>query len=84
LVKPDTGRITIRGSIRGLIALRAGFNPVLTGRENIYIKSSIIGLDKCETERLIPVITNFSELLSFIDTSVQNYSFGMQARLGSP
>jgi len=52
LIKPDTGRIEIRGCVQALIALGAGFNPVLTGRENIYVNASVLGLPKAETDRL--------------------------------
>jgi lipopolysaccharide transport system ATP-binding protein len=65
-----------------LIALGAGFNPILTGRENIYINGSVLGLSKKEIDGKIDEIINFAEIGEFIDTPVQNYSSGMQVRLG--
>lgn len=82
LIKPDTGNINIRGRIGGLIALGVGFNLTLTGRENIYVSSSIIGLRKEDADNLLPSIIDFAELHDFIDSPVQSYSSGMQARLG--
>jgi lipopolysaccharide transport system ATP-binding protein len=82
LIRPDTGRITIRGRVGALIALGAGFNPLLTGRENIYVNGSVLGLKKAEIDRHFDEIVAFSEVGEFIDTPVQNYSSGMQVRLG--
>jgi len=82
LIKPDAGRIEIRGLVQALIALGAGFNPVLTGRENIYINGSVLGLSKPEIDGKFDDIVDFSELHEFIDTPVQNYSSGMIVRLG--
>lgn len=82
LIKPDEGRIAIRGNIGALISLGAGFNPVLTGRENIYVNAAILGLSKRETDARIHGIIDFSELEEFIDMPVQSYSAGMQMRLG--
>jgi lipopolysaccharide transport system ATP-binding protein len=82
LIKPDYGTIEMHGRIGALIALGAGFNPILTGRENIYINASILGLSKSETDEKIGDIIDFSEIHEFIDTPVQSYSSGMQVRLG--
>jgi lipopolysaccharide transport system ATP-binding protein len=82
LIKPDHGKITMRGRVGALIALGAGFNPVLTGRENIYINGSILGLTKKEIDEKCEEIIDFAELGGFIDTPVRNYSSGMQVRLG--
>ena len=82
LIKPDTGRITVRGRVGALIALGAGFNPLLTGRENIYINGSVLGFDKRRIDRQFDDIVDFAEVREFIDTPVQNYSSGMQVRLG--
>lgn len=82
LVKPDTGRIEMRGSIGALIALGAGFNPILTGRENTYINGSVLGLSKKEVKEKIEEIIDFAEIREFIDSPVQTYSSGMQVRLG--
>ena len=82
LIKPDAGRIEMRGRVGALIALGAGFNPVLTGRENIYINASVLGLSRCEIDAKIDEIIDFAEIGDFIDTPVQNYSSGMSVRLG--
>lgn len=82
LIKPDHGRIEMNGRVGALIALGAGFNPILTGRENIYINGSVLGLTKKEIDEKIEEIIDFSEIGDFIDMPVQNYSSGMQVRLG--
>ncbi|HVT88800.1 MAG TPA: ABC transporter ATP-binding protein [Tepidisphaeraceae bacterium] len=82
LIKPDAGRIEMRGRIGALIALGAGFNPILTGRENIYVNGSVLGLTKREIDEKIDEIVDFAEIRDFIDSPVQSYSSGMQARLG--
>jgi lipopolysaccharide transport system ATP-binding protein len=82
LIKPDHGRIEMNGRVGALIALGAGFNPILTGRENIYINGSVLGLSKKEIDEKIEEIIDFAEIGEFIDMPVQNYSSGMQVRLG--
>lgn len=82
LIKPDAGRITMRGRVGALIALGAGFNPVLSGRENIYVNGSVLGLTKKEIDGKIEDIIDFAEIPEFIDAPVQSYSSGMQVRLG--
>jgi ABC-type polysaccharide/polyol phosphate transport system ATPase subunit len=82
LIKPDDGRIELRGRIGALIALGAGFNPILTGRENIYVNAAVLGLTRREIDRKLDEIIAFSELEEFIDSPVQSYSSGMQIRLG--
>ena len=82
LIKPDTGLIEMRGRVGALIALGAGFNPVLTGRENIYTNASILGMTKSDIDKNINKIIDFAEIDSFIDSPVQSYSSGMQVRLG--
>ena len=82
LIKPDAGRIEMRGRVGALIALGAGFNPVLTGRENIYVNASVLGIPKKEVDRKLDEIVDFAEIGDFIDTPVQNYSSGMAVRLG--
>lgn len=82
LYNPDKGKIVMRGKIGALIELGAGFNPILTGRENIYNNASILGFTKKEVEEKMNSIINFSEIGEFIDTPVQNYSSGMKVRLG--
>ncbi len=82
LIKPDKGRIQMRGRVAAIIALGAGFNPILTGRENIYVNASIMGLSKRETDDKIDDIIDFAEIREFIDAPVQSYSSGMVVRLG--
>jgi lipopolysaccharide transport system ATP-binding protein len=82
LIKPDEGRIEIRGKVGALIALGAGFNPILTGRENVYTNASVLGLSKRQVDAKLDEIIEFSEIGKFIDSPVQNYSTGMNLRLG--
>jgi len=82
LIKPDKGRIEMYGRIGALIELGSGFNPILTGRENIYNNGSVLGLNKKEIDGLLDEIIDFSEMEKFIDTPVQYYSSGMKVRLG--
>lgn len=82
LIKPDTGSVEMKGRVGALIALGAGFNPILTGRENIYINGAILGLGKREVDRRIDEIIDFAEIRPFIDSPVQTYSSGMAVRLG--
>ena len=82
LIKPDAGSITMRGRAGALIALGAGFNPILTGRENLYINGSVLGLTKKEIDAKIDEIIDFAEIREAIDMPVQNYSSGMAVRLG--
>ena len=82
LIKPDTGGIEMRGRIGALIALGAGFNPILTGRENIYINGSILGIHKKEIDAKLEEIIDFAEIEEAIDAPVRTYSSGMQVRLG--
>jgi len=82
LIKPDAGRITMRGRVGALIALGAGFNPLLTGRENVYVNASVLGLSRAEIDEQIEDIIGFAEIGEFIDAPVQSYSSGMQVRLG--
>lgn len=82
LIKPDSGSITMRGRVGALIALGAGFNPILTGRENVYVNGAILGLSKREIDDQIDSIIDFAEIREFIDSPVQSYSSGMQVRLG--
>jgi lipopolysaccharide transport system ATP-binding protein len=82
LIRPDTGSIEVNGKVAPLIALGAGFNPILTGRENIYANMSILGLSKKEIEERFDQVVEFSEIGDAIDAPVQGYSSGMAARLG--
>ncbi|MEO0407908.1 MAG: polysaccharide ABC transporter ATP-binding protein [Cyanobacteria bacterium P01_A01_bin.135] len=82
LIKPTTGSITIRGKLGALITLGAGFQPLLTGRENIYINAAILGVPRRTVDENIGEILDFAELGDFIDAPVKNYSSGMKGRLG--
>ena len=82
LIKPDRGQITVRGRVAPLIALGAGFSPVLTGRENIYANMSILGLTKQEIDDRFEDVIAFAEIGEAIDAPLQTYSSGMAARLG--
>ena len=81
LIRPDAGIITIRGKSGALIELGAGLDPVLSGRENIYIRAALLGLKKSQIEPLINLIIDFAGLHEFIDSPVQFYSSGMTMRL---
>ena len=82
LLKPDKGKIEISGRVNALIELGAGFNPVLTGRENIYNNAAVLGIRKELIDRKFDNIVEFAEIGEFIDMPVQNYSSGMRVRLG--
>ena len=82
IIQPTSGEIMVRGRISALLELGAGFHPDLTGRENIYLNASVLGLGREETTELFDEIVEFSELGDFIDMSVKHYSSGMYMRLG--
>lgn len=82
LIKPDQGRIELHGKVGALIALGAGFNPILTGRENIYVNAAVLGLNKRYVDSKIDEIIDFAEIHEFINSPVQTYSSGMSVRLG--
>jgi lipopolysaccharide transport system ATP-binding protein len=82
LIAPDEGNVRIYGKVGALIELGAGFNPILSGRENIYNNAALIGFSKQEIDAKFNDIVAFSELHDFIDMPVQNYSSGMKVRLG--
>jgi lipopolysaccharide transport system ATP-binding protein len=80
--RPDKGRVTLRGRIGALIAAGAGFSPMLSGRENIYISGTLLGMTPREIKKKFDEIVAFAELGDFIDMPVRNYSSGMSVRLG--
>lgn len=82
VLRPTDGWVRVRGRIAGLLEVGAGFHPDLTGRENVYLNASILGMTKKETDDRLDEIVEFSELSGFIDTEVKRYSSGMYARLG--
>jgi ABC-2 type transport system ATP-binding protein len=82
ILQPTTGTVSTRGRITSLLELGAGFNGELSGRENIYLNASLLGVSRRETDRLFDAIVDFSELEEFIDHPVKHYSSGMYVRLG--
>jgi ABC-2 type transport system ATP-binding protein/lipopolysaccharide transport system ATP-binding protein len=79
---PTSGTVTTQGRISALLELGAGFHPELTGRENVYLNASILGLNRKQTDRIFDRIVDFSGLAPFIDSPVKHYSSGMYVRLG--
>jgi ABC-type polysaccharide/polyol phosphate transport system ATPase subunit len=82
VLEPTSGKVSTRGRIAGLLELGTGFHPDLTGRENIYLNGSILGLPRRAIEREIDAIIDFADIGQFIDVQVRNYSSGMAVRLG--
>ena len=82
LLRPTLGTYVTNGRIGALIEVTAGFHPDLTGRENIFLNGSIIGMKKADIARRFDAIVDFSGIGEFIDTPVKRYSSGMNARLG--
>lgn len=81
VTKPSDGRITVNGRVAPLIELGAGFHPELTGRENVYLNGSILGLRRKEMDKLYDSIVEFAELREFMDQPIKYYSSGMYMRL---
>lgn len=82
ILKPDSGSVQVVGRYGALIELGAGFHPDLTGRENIYLNGTILGMKRAEIAKKFDAIVAFAELEEFLDTPVKRYSSGMYARLG--
>lgn len=82
IIAPTTGRVEVHGLLQSLIALGAGFHPMLTGRENIYINANVFGLSNRKIAGLIDEVIDFSEIEDFIDMPIKHYSSGMMVRLG--
>lgn len=78
---PDSGKITVNGSLVPFIELGVGFNPELTGRENVYLNGAMLGFSKEEIAEMYEEIVEFAELHDFMDQKLKNYSSGMQVRL---
>jgi len=81
LAKPDSGRIEVKGRMATLLELGSGFHPDLTGRENIRMNASLIGLTRARTAELFDEIVNFADIGDFIGEPVRTYSTGMTMRL---
>ena len=81
IIEPTDGFVERRGRVAALLELGAGFHPDLTGRENVYLNGSILGLSKRQTEQYFDSIIDFSEIGEFINTQVKFYSSGMYVRL---
>jgi lipopolysaccharide transport system ATP-binding protein len=81
ITTPTSGRATIRGRVGSLLEVGTGFNPELTGRENVFLNGSILGMKRREIQRKLPEIVEFSGIEKFIDTPVKRYSSGMYVRL---
>jgi lipopolysaccharide transport system ATP-binding protein len=79
---PDKGKITIKGRVGALIEVGAGFHPLLTGRENVYINAAILGMTKEEVDEKFDSIVEFADIGDFLDSPVKHYSSGMYVRLG--
>ena len=82
VMRPDSGEMSVRGRIAGLIEVGAGLHPDLTGRDNIYLNGAILGMRQQEIDRKFDAIVDFSGVERFIDNEVRHYSSGMFARLG--
>ena len=81
IIRPTSGRVTTRGRMAALLELGAGFHQDLTGRENVFLNASILGMTRAETEACFDEIVAFSGIEQFIDTQVKFYSSGMYVRL---
>ena len=82
ILRPTRGGCHVRGRVGALIEVAAGFHPDLTGRENVFLQGSIMGMKRAEVSRKLDEIVEFAGVREFIDTQVKRYSSGMNARLG--
>jgi len=81
ITEPSTGRVTIRGRVANLLEVGTGFHPELSGRENIYLNGTILGMSRVEVKRKFDEIVAFAETEKYLDTPVKRYSSGMYVRL---
>ena len=81
IYQPDKGKVTVNGMISPFLELGIGFNPELSGRDNVYLNATVLGLTKKQIDKKFNDIVAFSELERFIDQKLKNYSSGMQVRL---
>ena len=79
---PDKGKITVKGKVGALIQVGAGFHPMLSGKDNIYVNGAILGMNKREIDKKFDSIIEFADIGDFLDTPVKFYSSGMYVRLG--
>ncbi|HDP94815.1 MAG TPA: ABC transporter ATP-binding protein [Candidatus Aminicenantes bacterium] len=79
---PDAGRVSVRGRVGALIEVGAGFHPMLSGRENIYVNGAVLGMSKKEIDARFDDIVAFADIGDFLDMPVKHYSSGMFVRLG--
>ncbi|MGO1316381.1 MAG: ABC transporter ATP-binding protein [Cellulomonadaceae bacterium] len=82
ILTPNTGSIVSRGRMAAMLEVGSGFHPELTGRENVYLNGSILGMNRHEVDRKFSDIVDFAGIGEFIDQPVKNYSSGMYVRLG--
>jgi len=82
ILEPTSGQVIVNGRLSALLELGAGFHPDLTGRENVYLSGSVLGLSRREMNRMFTGIVEFAEMERFIDMPLKHYSAGMQMRLG--
>jgi len=82
VLQPTVGQVEVRGKLAGLLELGSGFQQELSGRDNIYLNGSMLGMSRRDVDRVFDDIVEFSELGSFIDNQVKFYSSGMYVRLG--
>ena len=81
ITEPTTGRVTIKGRVASLLEVGTGFHPELTGRENIYLNGTILGMTRAEIRQKFDEIVAFAEVEKYLDTPVKRYSSGMYVRL---
>lgn len=81
IYSPDKGLVQVNGSLTPFIELGVGFNPELTGRENVYLNGALLGFGRKEMDEMYEEIVSFAEIEKFMDQKLKNYSSGMQVRL---
>jgi ABC-2 type transport system ATP-binding protein len=82
ILQPTSGQVVVRGQLAAMLELGAGFQPELSGRDNVYLNASLLGFSRREIDRRFDEIVQFAELEAFIDNQVKYYSSGMYVRLG--
>lgn len=82
ILRPSEGTVDVRGQVSGLLGLGAGFDPELSGVENVLLGGAFLGIDDAKVQQLLPSIVEFADLGAFIEAPLRTYSSGMRARLG--